>query len=61
MSTSIDSFFLSSSYGDGATHAARLYLSAWLCDHGTGFSVVLFRPNFMLVSEGYPMKAHKNQ
>jgi hypothetical protein len=25
------------------------------------FSVVLFRPNFMLASEGYPMKAHKNQ
>ena len=25
------------------------------------FSVVLFRPNFMLVSEGYPMKAHENQ
>jgi hypothetical protein len=27
----------------------------------TDFSVVLFRPNFMLVSEGYPVKAHKNQ
>jgi hypothetical protein len=26
-----------------------------------GFSVVLFRPNFMLVSEGHPMKVHKNQ
>ena len=25
------------------------------------FSVVLFRPNFMLSSEGYPMKVHKNQ
>jgi hypothetical protein len=25
------------------------------------FSVVLFRPHFMLVSEGYPMKVHKNQ
>ena len=25
------------------------------------FSVVLFRPNFMLASEGYPLKAHKNQ
>src|SRR5262249_41200475 len=25
------------------------------------FSVVLFRPNFMLASEGYPMKVHKNQ
>jgi hypothetical protein len=25
------------------------------------FSVVLFRPNFMLVSEVYPMKVHKNQ
>ena len=25
------------------------------------FSVVLFRPNFMLASEEYPMKAHKNQ
>jgi hypothetical protein len=27
----------------------------------TDFSVVLFRPNFMLASEEYPMKAHKNQ
>jgi hypothetical protein len=25
------------------------------------FSVVLFRPNFMLASEGHPMKVHKNQ
>jgi hypothetical protein len=25
------------------------------------FSVVLFRPNFMLAFEGYPMKVHKNQ
>ena len=25
------------------------------------FSVVLFRPKFMLVSEEYPMKTHKNQ
>ena len=25
------------------------------------FSVVLFRPHFMLASEGYPMKVHKNQ
>jgi hypothetical protein len=25
------------------------------------FSVVLLRPNFTLVSEEYPMKAHKNQ
>jgi hypothetical protein len=25
------------------------------------FSVVLFRSNFMLVSEEYPMKTHKNQ
>jgi hypothetical protein len=25
------------------------------------FSVVLFRPNFILASEGYPMKVHKNQ
>jgi len=27
----------------------------------TDFSVVLFRPNFMLLSEGHPMKAQKNQ
>jgi len=27
----------------------------------TDFSVVLFRPNFMLVSEDHPMKTHKNQ
>jgi hypothetical protein len=25
------------------------------------FSVVLFRPNFMLASDGYPMKVHKHQ
>jgi hypothetical protein len=25
------------------------------------FSVVLFRPNFMLLSKSYPMKVHKNQ
>src|SRR5262249_34474973 len=25
------------------------------------FSVMLFRPNFMQASEGYPMKVHKNQ
>jgi len=25
------------------------------------FSVVLFRPNFMLASEEHPMKAHKNR
>jgi hypothetical protein len=25
------------------------------------FSVMLFRPNFMLVSEEYPMKTYKNQ
>ena len=25
------------------------------------FSVVLFRPHFMLASEGYLMKVHKNQ
>jgi hypothetical protein len=27
----------------------------------TGFSVVLFRPHCMLVSEEFPMKSHKNQ
>jgi len=25
------------------------------------FSVMLFRPNFMLISERHPMKVHKNQ
>jgi hypothetical protein len=25
------------------------------------FSVMLFRPNFMLASEEHPMKVHKNQ
>jgi hypothetical protein len=29
--------------------------------HETDFSVVLFRPNFMLLSEEHPMKSHKNQ
>jgi len=28
---------------------------------GADFFVVLFRPHFMLVSEEYPMKTHKNQ
>src|SRR4029434_9571326 len=32
-------------------------LSSLLSD----FSVVLFRPHFMLASEEYPMKVHKNQ
>src|SRR2546421_147603 len=31
------------------------------CRDNSDFSVVLFRPNFMLASEGYPMKVHKNQ
>jgi transposase-like protein len=29
--------------------------------HITDFSVVLFRPHFMLASEEHPMKVHKNQ
>src|SRR4030095_12149337 len=33
MRTSIASFFLDPSYGDGSAHAARLHLSAWLYDH----------------------------
>ena len=32
-----------------------------LVDDDADFSVVLFRPKFMLVSEGCPMKTHKNQ
>src|SRR5499427_6749690 len=32
MSTAISSFFLFPSYGQGSAHAARLDLSAWLCD-----------------------------
>src|ERR671939_400335 len=40
------------------THTSSLsFLETMTSD----FSVVLFRPNFMLASEGYPMKAHKNQ
>ena len=34
MRTSIGSFFLYLSSGDGSAHAARLHLSAWLCDPG---------------------------
>src|SRR4029450_14093253 len=30
-------------------------------EQNTDFSVVLFRPHFMLASEEYPMKVHKNQ
>src|SRR5215510_13501318 len=33
MSTSIGSFFLSPSSGEGSAHADRLHLSAWLCHH----------------------------
>jgi hypothetical protein len=32
-----------------------------LSEFMTDFSVVLFRPHFMLVSEEHPMKTHKNQ
>src|SRR5205823_3666034 len=34
MRTSLGSFFLSPSSGEGSDHADRLHLSAWLCDHG---------------------------
>src|SRR4029450_3404870 len=34
MRTSIGSFFLSPSSGEGSAHADRLHLSTWLCDHG---------------------------
>src|SRR6267142_5957208 len=34
MRTSIGSFFLSPSSGEGSIHADRLHLSAWLCDPG---------------------------
>src|SRR5512138_1784885 len=30
-------------------------------EHSPGFSVVLFRPHFMLASEEHLMKVHKNQ
>jgi hypothetical protein len=44
--------------GDAALieHASLIY-SKIMSD----FSVVLFRPNFMLASEEHPMKTHKNQ
>jgi hypothetical protein len=34
---------------------------SWAGTRKADFSVVLFRPNFMLASEKHPMKAHKNQ
>src|SRR5436190_10836730 len=34
MRTSIVHFFLSLPSREGAAHAARLHLPAWLCDHG---------------------------
>src|SRR6516164_11163000 len=34
MRTSIGSFVLSPSSGEGSIHANRLHLSAWLCDPG---------------------------
>src|SRR5262249_28545815 len=33
MRTSMGSFFLSPSSGEGSVHADRLHLSAWLCPH----------------------------
>ena len=39
----------------------RLFSIAYVFVGNGCFSVVLFRPNFMLASEEYPMKAHKNQ
>ena len=46
-------------------HALKVILSSAIV-RGTSelfpdFSVVLFRPNFILVSEEYPVKTHKNQ
>ena len=45
------------------SHAVGIYLwgRARASEGVPDFSVVLFRPNFMLASEEYPMKMHKNQ
>ena len=32
-----------------------------IAGEASDFSVLLFRPHFMLASEGYPMKVHKHQ
>src|SRR5437764_15335064 len=37
------------------------YLEVPGLHQASDFSVVLFRPNFMLASEEHPMKTHKNQ
>jgi hypothetical protein len=42
----------------GLIRSGRDSCRAWLT---SDFSVVLFRPNFMLASEEHPMKVHKNQ
>jgi hypothetical protein len=50
----------SSPSGDMTPYASEK-LSRFFCSNNTDFSVVLFRPNFMLASEGLLMKMHKNQ
>ena len=45
---------------DGVLYASTLMTSC-PSKYQADFSVVLFRPNFMLVPEGHPMKVHKNQ
>jgi len=36
-------------------------MAVFTAEKDTDFSVMLFRPNFVLASEQYPMKMHKNQ
>jgi integrase/recombinase XerC len=44
-----------------SVHTLRHTFSTHQIHNGPDFSVVLFRPHFMLASEEYLMKAHKNQ
>ena len=50
---------------EGGEHIESIYLGFGRArlssvELPTDFSVVLFRPNFMLVSEDHPVKMHKN-
>jgi len=61
----LEKFYGASPNPEEGEHLNKLFLRlGWIEkreNHYTDFSVVLFRPHFMLLSEGYPMKVHKNQ
>jgi hypothetical protein len=44
-----------------AQRCPKMLLTVSSAIRSPDFSVVLFRPDFMLLSEEHPMKSHKNQ